>query len=316
MSHSVQTAYHPHRQALFGVAILAVALMFCIPPLIGFGVDYRSFVPILLLASVPAAFIPYALWRGMAPLVRILELVSLGIAATLPIVVYTYAAMRFDFPLADGVLMAADRALGFDWLAFVRWIDGMPLLSRALGYAYTSFTPQLLLIPAMLCIAGMADRGYMLVLSYIALCAICALVSIPFPALGAYEALGLPPGSMDNINTHFGYFFLASFHGVRTDPAFVLTAANVAGIITFPSVHAGVAALCAWAGWRLRIAGPLIVLLNVMMAVSAITHGAHYLVDVLAGVVIAALVVVAVKGGLAWRAGRCSSSAPIAIAGA
>ncbi len=76
---------------------------------------------------------------------------------------------------------------------------------------------------------------------------------------------------------------------------FVLDLDQAAGILTFPSVHAGVAALCAWAAWNSPLLRYPVLALNGAMAVSAITHGSHYLMDVIAGLGCAGVCVTVVR---------------------
>lgn len=93
--------------------------------------------------------------------------------------------------------------------------------------------------------------------------------------------------SLQNIDPTYGYFFLEQFHAVRNDPGFIWRLEDSAGILTFPSAHAAVAALCAWALWPIRILRYPALALNLAMGFSAIPGANHYVVDVIAGVVVA-----------------------------
>lgn len=284
-------AIEDYRRALFAVTAAGLAAMLVLPLLLGFHVDFASFLPLFVLAALPALALPYAKWRKLDAMRPALEATSLGLLLTLPVLVLTYAAMRLDMPLADPLLARMDAAIGFDWTGFTRLIDRSRLASLILGLGYSSFSFQLLFLPALLCIARLPARAYQLVLAYFILCALSAAIGIFFPCVGAYVTHGMDPAGLDHVSGKFGHFFLASFHAVRGDPGFSLGIDNVAGILTFPSVHAGVAALCAWAAWpSRRLRWPFLVL-NLIMAVSAITHGAHYLIDILAGGLVAAVAV-------------------------
>ena len=154
---------------------------------------------------------------------------------------------------------------------------------------------QLLLLPLILGATGRYERCYAMVLSYTVICYVSSIVSIWFPALGTYAVYGVAQDQLDNINAHFGFYFLDHFEAVRNEAEFVLSPLYAKGIITFPSVHAAVALLCAWAAWDLRLPARLFFLaLNVLMAVAAITHGNHYLVDVIAGLTIATVSILGV----------------------
>jgi membrane-associated phospholipid phosphatase len=74
-----------------------------------------------------------------------------------------------------------------------------------------------------------------------------------------------------------------------------MSVANASGIITFPSLHAAGALLCAWAAWDIKIARYPFAIWNIIMATSAISHANHYLVDVIAGIAMAALSILIVK---------------------
>ena len=276
-----------YRQALFAAATIAAAAMLALPPLLAFRLDFPSFTPVLVLAIIPALVLPYAAWRKLTALRSVLETTSIGLLSTIPVLVFTYAAMRVNMPLADNLLAAMDRMVGFDWVAFVSLVDRSSALSFALLLAYSSFSFQLLFLPSLLGIAGHHGRAYLLVLAFLILCSISAAIGLFFPSLGAYQAFGVDPASLSHVDGYFGHAFLASFNAVRADEMFTLGLRNASGIVTFPSVHVGVAAICAWAAWPSRWLRYPFLVLNLLMTLSAITNGAHYLVDIIAGGLVA-----------------------------
>lgn len=267
---------------------LVLALMLALPPLLGFTVDITSFWAIFAFATVFGIFIPYAYWRGLDRLVPGLEATTAGLVAMLPIITLTYAAMRLNMPLADPTLARMDRAVGFDWAAFAGFVNDHASLAAVLDFAYRTFGPQLILLPMLLGLFGLAARAYQLIFGWILLCIVSSVISIFFPSIGANAAYGFTDASLQNLDPHLSRGFLTSFFDARERADFVLGVENASGIITFPSVHAGVAALCAWAAWPSRTLRVPFLLLNIGMAVAAISHGAHYLVDILAGTGIAA----------------------------
>jgi hypothetical protein len=48
-------------------------------------------------------------------------------------------------------------------------------------------------------------RAYAFVLAYAAICILSSLVSVWFPAVGAYASYGVSGDDRANINTHFGF---------------------------------------------------------------------------------------------------------------
>jgi membrane-associated phospholipid phosphatase len=124
----------------------------------------------------------------------------------------------------------------------------------------------------------------------------CAsIVAIWFPAQSAYVTYNLAEHPPLHINTSLGYGFLTEFNAVREQPTFVLETSKAAGIITFPSVHAACAVLYSWAAWSIKPVRYPILGLNMMMAVSAMSHGSHYFIDIPAGFMLAACVIAAIS---------------------
>jgi membrane-associated phospholipid phosphatase len=62
---------------------------------------------------------------------------------------------------------------------------------------------------------------------------------------------------------------------------------GIFGLITFPSFHAASAVLFAWANWSIRVYRWPMLLLNVGMLIATPIEGSHYLIDVIAGVLVA-----------------------------
>lgn len=255
------------------------------------SLDPKAAAYYYLWIGVPIAFQIYAYWRKLTPLYAAFDTLVAGFLITIPVIVWTYVAISFDMPLADGNLVALDTALGFDWRSFISYVDQRPWLSIAFAIAYSSFFLQLVLLPVYFAMRGKPVRACAIVFCYTLLCLISCIVSIWYPSVAPYAYNEVGVDGLFSINAEYGYIFLEHFHAVRNQPQYVLDFEGVAGIITFPSVHAGVAGLCAWAAWDSRLLRWPFLALNIAMAASAISHGSHYLVDVVAGLGIAGLTV-------------------------
>lgn len=291
-----------YRRLLLWTVICTFAVAIALPPLIGMQIDFASFQVMVLLCLVVGFFWPYAAWRQMTRVQAGIEVAIASFLFAIPLLVFTYMAMRFNLPLADERLVAMDAMLGFDGPGFVRLVDRNAMLSRLLGYCYASFTPQLVFLPVLLCALGHFARGYGMAFGLIVLGTISAAVSAFFPSVGAFAHYGLDAADLENINGFFGYHFLESFSAVREAPIYTLALTSASGIVTFPSVHAGVAVLCGWAAWTSRwLRWPFLVV-NAGMFLSTLTHGAHYLVDVIAGTAIAVVTI--------WIVGRVFQVSP------
>ena len=62
----------------------------------------------------------------------------------------TYVAASANLPMQDANLLAIDRALGFDWAAYVRYVDDHPALAAWVNYGYTMIRWPIFAIPVVL----------------------------------------------------------------------------------------------------------------------------------------------------------------------
>lgn len=221
----------------------------------------------------------------------IAEILAAGFAFLVPMFIATYLAYTFDIPLADDHLVMMDKSLGFDWMAFIQLVDSHEQLSNWLNTAYGSLKYQLFLTPIFLCILGQVPRAFAFMFGYALMAIIASAITIWFPAVGTYSIYEIDPAILQHINVKYGYHFLEEFNAVRNGSAFTLSGETAAGIVTFPSVHAGMGFLIIWALWRTKLLKWPCIVLNLSMAVSAISHANHYLVDVIAGLPLAGIVV-------------------------
>lgn len=259
------------------------------------SVDYASLRPaatsltVLILTGIICARRQFHSWA------HVMETLAIGIVLSILGLIASYLATSLGRPLADEILVDADRAVGFDGAAFIRRVDSQPWVAWLLMQAYASFAFQLVLLPIILILARQAARGFGLVLAYAIVCFVASFVSIWFPAVAANITYGIDGTSLRAINAQFGLAFLEQFHAVRDQDHFVLSLNQAQGILTFPSVHTATAVVCAACMLSLRWLRYPILLLNICMITSTLTHGGHYLVDVLAGVVLALAALLLVK---------------------
>ncbi|WP_224788929.1 phosphatase PAP2 family protein [Pandoraea terrae] len=86
---------------------------------------------------------------------------------------------------------------------------------------------------------------------------------------------------------------VSHFYALRSGTVSVLD--PLQGLMSFPSFHTITAVLCAYAVRSVQPVFPLAVVLNVVMVCSTPTQGGHYLSDVLAGLAVAVVAILAVR---------------------
>lgn len=208
-------------------------------------------------------------------------------------VVLMYAIAASGHPLADPELTRFDAALGFHESAVVGWARAHPTANGFFTAAYVTLMPQTLLA---IVVFGLFDDGLAL-RKFILRFMVCALITaglfLWFPAAGPFTIQGYQP---TDVQTHY----LTHFRAMRDGATLTLRWNEVEGLITFPSFHATWAVLLALAYWKRRLLFPLFAALNAVVVVSTLTTGWHYLIDVLGGVVVCFLVLIALRPLEQW----------------
>jgi len=223
---------------------------------------------------------------------------ALTTAAIAPL---TYVGASLNFPMQDATLLAIDRAMGLDWAAYVEYVDSHPVLASWLNCGYAMISWPLFAIPVILAAKGRYQRIVEFTFAFATALAATAIISALVPAIGVYQEVGLDPGTLKNIDPG-GY--LDAVHNVPATREGVLRhleLLGLGGIVTFPSFHAASAVLFAWALWAVRWLRPLALLVNGAMLAATPLNGGHYFIDVIAGVVIVVLAIVAARRvGRVW----------------
>ena len=174
----------------------------------------------------------------------------------------TYVAAAMNFPMQDATLLAADRALGFDWAAYVRYVDAHPALAGLLNAGYGMIRWPIFAIPVVLAALRQYRRIDEFTFAFGMALAVTTIISGLVPAIGVYQQIGLDPGTLKHINANAYLAQLRDLPPTRAGELRHLDLLGLGGIVTFPSFHAASAVLYAWALWPLRRLRPLIVLVN------------------------------------------------------
>ncbi|MGN7997622.1 phosphatase PAP2 family protein [Sphingomonas sp. 22176] len=110
---------------------------------------------------------------------------------------------------------------------------------------------------------------------------LCLPVFFLMPAAAAFDFYGYAP--VPENARHYGRLISA----LHAHQIHAIDLADLGGIISFPSFHASMAVLFAWALWPFRLLRIVSLPLNLLMWSAAIPIGGHYVVDVLGGSLIA-----------------------------
>jgi len=195
-----------------------------------------------------------------------------------------FVAARIDAPMRDALLARMDAALGLEVPAVRAAMQAVPVLDRLLARAYGTL---MVLVAAATVVPPLAGR-LRPAKEYAVACIVAGAVGIPLFA--GMQAVG--PW------THYGYAplfdqrrYMAVYAALKEPGPFVLDLGYGDGLICFPSFHTILAVLAATALWpfawlRWPAAG-----LAAAIVVSTVTTGTHYVVDVVSGLVVAAVAI-------------------------
>jgi len=212
---------------------------------------------------------------------------------TILLTALSYVLARTNLPLCDTALISLDQAVGIDWRSFVNFMMNQQALMLVLNVAYASLHYQCPLLLPLLFLVGQHDEGMQFALAWSISLAATVLI-FPFaPALGGYLHYQLDPKDFPEVRVVAAWLFASPFQAVRDGSLNVLDLSTLDGIITFPSFHAAAAVLMGWRWFAVPLLRWPMLLLNILMLMSAVPVGGHYIVDVIAGSLLAILAIIA-----------------------
>lgn len=269
----------------YGLLSVSVAAALCVQTLTGVWLHTSRLHwlwPLLMLAGAVyfnTRTIPRARLSAALALSAIL-VIQLPTASAL-----AYGVQAFGLPLRDDWLLRIDRHFGFEWLIFQTYMVEESGLIDVLSLAYETFFAQLGLTPVILAALGQVRRADRFIAAFILCVMMTTIVSAVLPAEGAAGLLG--PDRMHLLLQ--GATPLADLHALRAGTMRAVALDEVGPLISFPSLHCAAAYLVTATLWPLTRLRWAVLLLNAVMTVSAVTHGAHYACDCVAGLLFAAV---------------------------
>jgi membrane-associated phospholipid phosphatase len=267
-----------NRLAWIIVAVCAVLLALLILAT-GFDRPPPTVAVRILVVSSLAALLAGAGWPRAA---LMLESIALALGTMLVVPGLTSICAAMALPLQDDALAAIDRWMGIDWPAIAFWFRAHPEISRLMCDVYASIYWQPLALIGLLSFAEPERLRRMMTASAITL----AMTIIGFwliPALGPYWHFHFTQADFPDMLNIAPWKVPEIIEGLRNGSREIASE----GLVTFPSYHAATAILFAFGWIGVPIIGVPCVILNLVMLVSAVPIGSHYIIDIFAGIAIA-----------------------------
>jgi hypothetical protein len=207
----------------------------------------------------------------------------------------TYIATSVNLPLVDASLLAWDRALGLDFRSYLAFINDRHWLIWVLAAGYRAISWPVVAIVVLLPLAGHYRRVGEFICGFLLTLIATTCISTLLPATGVYGTIGLDAADFPNIDPQSYYDGMREIPALRDGSLRALDVFQLGGVLTFPSFHAASAILYGWAFWPVRWFRPLNLLCNGAMILATPVGGGHYFVDVIAGIALTAVCILAAR---------------------
>jgi len=278
----------------YAVLVGAAAFAGCIVGLTSFHFGSGEVVPVCLLLAWILFSGLVAQRHGMTRVGRLLEAASLPSLVSMLFTVCLFEVTATSLPLADGWLARVDQWLGFDFRWWLSFYQHHPAILAPSGTVYNALTYQIFLLPMVLSISGQHRAQWVLVNAWAVSLTLLALLYPLAPAAGPFVHYGIVPQDLPGAPNLFvwdqGRVITDIQAGLRRN-----VGAAAVGLVSIPSFHACGGVLLMWASRGLVRLRLVLLPLNSAMIGTAIVIGGHYLVDILAGLVLAIVAILVVE---------------------
>ena len=208
---------------------------------------------------------------------------------------FMYLASNMSTPLVDRQLAMIDAGLGFNWLSLLALANANRVVAWVLVLAYFSVGPLLVVLFIYFAFTHREQR----LMELVALVAVTSLFTgtlmLFFPAAGAYSWFRPSPDYFSNLSSEAGMWHHKVLMALRSGQQVTYLQSQVSGLVTFPSFHTVLGVITAYSVRRIRGVFPVLLVLNAIMIVSTVPEGGHYVVDVIAGAVVALVSICCVR---------------------
>jgi PAP2 superfamily len=222
------------------------------------------------------------------------------------LVLFNSMLLPYRFHGMDQILADADAAMGFVWADYVTAMSAYPAFCAFLKTVYGSTFVQIVLALILLSVAGRPEDVRKLTLANFTggLIVICIWSLFPSSTPVAFQPLPPDVAAIVDLKLDREYglkLVQLSYEGITQ-----FTPGQKLGMVGFPSFHTVMALLVVIYAGRVRFMLLPLICWNMFMLLAIPLHGAHNVIDVIAGFAVAGLAV--------WIAGAAASDpAPLTL---
>jgi membrane-associated phospholipid phosphatase len=254
-----------------------------------FKIDTQSYFLLLIaVGALSGGSIFYSRVRHDMAISAMLGATAFLVAFPAAACLLTYLSITVSGPRIDNLLAAGDHEMGFNWLAAMALAADHPLANEVLRLAYNSIISQTVILVLLLGWRKRPEQIYQLCLAI----AIGALTTIAiwtaFPSFGAFSVFHMPPEVITKLHIVDDTAYANQLALMLTNGPGYISPKELRGLIGFPSYHTIQAVVLIWYAREFPYVRWISLGLNLLVLASTIVQGGHHLIDVIAGIIVAA----------------------------
>ncbi|MDP1573312.1 MAG: phosphatase PAP2 family protein [Coxiellaceae bacterium] len=182
------------------------------------------------------------------------------------------------FTPIDPLLVKIDHAFGIHSAALMAWTHNHPFIHDTLNFIYKGLVLELIGIPLALTLFNGRHALSIFYLAFMMTCLIGCFIYYFFPTMAPSGIIHSPYFSHEQQDTSM------RFHQIH---AFIKPTVADGGLIAFPSFHVIWAVLLTYACRARKLFLYPVAIFNVLLIISTVMLGWHYVTDVIGGIIIA-----------------------------
>jgi membrane-associated phospholipid phosphatase len=238
----------------------------------------------IFLVTLPAPLLiaAFAVWSQVVSCPRLRDASLLcfwALLITVCIGSLVWVAARTPAHLVDTSLAHFDHSIGLETSVAVQLAALHPLVEKLLAVIYVLMIPFSLLALVFPVFEHKREPAQRLLIAYAVAALTTTGVFALFPAAGPWTVYRFPSSS-DQMLVQWTLALLKSSGSLRQNIAHC-------GLVAFPSFHVAQCILTAIAFWHSRWLRIPAAILALLMCISTVTTGWHYVIDVIGGVAVA-----------------------------
>ncbi|SMX22054.1 phosphatase PAP2 family protein [Boseongicola aestuarii] len=214
-------------------------------------------------------------------------LIALGLYLIFVTSVANLIEMRFpvDALRLDPILQASDDFLSYNWSNSIVWLAAWPDVGNTLAIVYSTSLYQLVIVMAVLAFSGAGIPLY----RYLATAAVSLFITVTiwmiWPSFGPAISQTIPNESNIEMTIVVDSSYQKEMLRRISEGPSSVPPTTTLGLIAFPSYHTVMMLLVIVYAWR-TVAGWPLFLFNIPMLPAILLQGAHYIADVVAGLIV------------------------------